>query len=207
MILSFTIGGMTNRNESGQWEYRVPQNEACFCGPAVAVSLLRFSVGMEVSQEEVIEAAGLTLEEVGRKEKDVGGVSPDRLKRAMEKLAPSVVVLAKLEAGLDDLRTATDAGFPVIVVWQTTDEDNVAPPPDDEDWGHYSIVVEVEDKYVYISDPSGDQEKIREIKKSFFEERWWDRNEGVDYPQLMMVVVLDGKSLNIPGLNCDILKS
>lgn len=198
---------MANWKENRSWEYRVALDEAGFCGAAVAASLVRFWTGNKVAQREIIEAAGLTVEEVCREEKDVGGIDPGRLKTAMENLAPSCRVMAKLRSKIGDLKEATDNGYPVIVAWQTTDEDNVAPPPDNEDWGHYSIVVRVSERRVYISDPSGDQEKVRRIKRPFFAKRWWDRNEGVEYQQLMMVMVPKERNLDIPGLNCDILKS
>ncbi len=182
---------MKGLNEDGRWEYRVQLKGASFCGPAVVVSVLRFWGNGQVSQDDVVTAAGLTTEEICREGKDVGGIPPDKMITAIRGLAPDLRVWSKLGATIDDLRQVTEAGYPAIVAWQTTDEDNVVPPPSGEDEGHYSIVTGVDEENVYISDPSSGQEKIRGIKRQFFESRWWDKNEGIEYQKLMIVVEPD----------------
>src|SRR5215216_1129017 len=107
-----------------RWIEQITENH---CGPAVIQMLLE-NIGVEVTQEEITEAAGAmrTIE--------THGTRVDQLAKAVHQFAPEARLWYKEKASTDDLEYILDiCKFPVAVEWQGLfgDEDE-----DDEDYGH-----------------------------------------------------------------------
>src|SRR5919106_6617700 len=114
---------------------RIQQISENHCGPAVLQMLLE-NIGVNVSQEEITEAAGAihTIE--------THGTRVDQLAKAVQELAPIAKLWFKEKASPDDLEYVLDTcKFPVGVEWQGLFEDMDG---DDEDYGHYSIISHID---------------------------------------------------------------
>lgn len=86
------------------------------------------------------------------------------------------------DAELDDLQRYLDLGLPVIVNWWSTDE------------GHFSVVVGIDDKYVYMVDPEKDAPYSRMLLDDF-SRNWFDfkEPEQTDLTRRRLVVVAPSK--------------
>lgn len=163
---------------------RFTQISESHCGPAV-IQMLLANLGIEVTQEQVAEAAGV------RDIIEMNGTRVDQLAEAVQKLAPGVSFWHKDHASLDELvRLVDEFHYPVGIEWQGVFEDGYEIPfdfTDDETgegiYGHYSIVTQVNQKagLIMIADPYKDyrlQDRIFSFKT--FENRWYDFNEVPD---------------------------
>ena len=153
---------------------RIEQITENHCGPAVLQMLLE-NIGVEVTQEEITEAAGATHTI------DSHGTRVDQLAKAVHQFAPDAKLWYKEHASPEDLEYVLDeCKFPVAVEWQGLfdDEDD-----DDEDYGHYSIISDIDNAKdeLIIVDPYKDFiDQNRILKMSLFLKRWWDFNEVKD---------------------------
>lgn len=154
-----------------RWIQQITENH---CGPAVTQMLLE-NIGVNVSQEEITEAAGATHTI------ETHGTRVDQLAKAVHILAPSAKLWFKEHASIDDLEyVLNERRFPVGVEWQGLfdDEDD-----DDEDYGHYSVVANIDkakDELIIVDPYKDFVDQNRIIKISTFEKRWWDYNEVKD---------------------------
>ncbi len=154
-----------------RWIQQITENH---CGPAVLEMLLG-NIGVNVSQQEITEAAGATHTI------EAFGTRVDQLAKAVQQLVPIARLWFKEHASLDDVMyVLEEAKYPVGVEWQGLFEDM---DDDDEDYGHYSIVAHVDkarDELIVV-DPYKDYvDQNRIIKISTFLQRWWDFNEVKD---------------------------
>ena len=144
------------------------------CGPAVLQMLLE-NIGVNVTQEEITEAAGAarTIE--------THGTRVDQLAKAVRELAPIAKLWYKEKANPDDLEYVLDeCKFPVGVEWQGLFDDM---DDDDEDYGHYSIIAnidKVKDEIIVVDPYKDFVDQNRIVKMSLFLSRWWDFNEVKD---------------------------
>jgi hypothetical protein len=167
------------------------------CGPAV-IQMLLSNAGVDVTQEAVAEAGGATSLIA------LSGMRVDQLALGVSRLAPGLVFYYKDHATIDELvRIVVDYRTPVGVEWQGLfeDEDAVESPPaevvpqasisllpvdsesEDEDYGHYSLVVRAyrRRREVVIADPYKDYfSQARVFSFDWFESRWYDYNEAPD---------------------------
>ena len=154
-----------------RWIQQITENH---CGPAVTEMLLE-NIGVNVSQQEITEAAGATHTI------ETHGTRVDQLAKAVQQLVPIARLWYKEKATLDDiLYVLEQAKYPVGVEWQGLFEDM---DDDDEDYGHYSIVAHIDKGKgeLIVVDPYKDYiDQNRIIKISTFLERWWDFNEVKD---------------------------
>jgi len=153
------------------------------CGPAV-IQMLLANLGIEVSQEAIAEAAGVTATI------DEHGTRFDQLAQSVHKLAPDVQFWVKDHADISELvAILNEREYPVGVEWQglfeTMDEIMEDDDTEDEetDYGHYSIVsyIDPDNRQLIIVDPYKDfinQDRIFPIR--VFRRRWWDTNEIID---------------------------
>lgn len=154
-----------------RWIQQITENH---CGPAVTQMLLE-NIGVNVSQEEITEAAGVTHTIESH------GTRVDQLAKAVHVLAPTAKLWYKEHASFDDLEyVLNEKRFPVGVEWQGLfdDEDD-----DDEDYGHYSIVANIDkakDELIIVDPYKDFVDQNRIIRISTFEKRWWDYNEVKD---------------------------
>lgn len=163
--------------------HRVQQISESHCGPAVLTMLLE-AIGVEIDQDEVRVAAQVSQEQL-----DVHGMRIDQIALACSKLAPHVNFWYKFGSSLDDIRYILSKGYPVAVEWQglfydsEEEEAEDIDDDDDDDFGHYSIVVTVDDTAdsLIIVDPYKDFiDQNRIVHIPVFMNRWWDTNEVED---------------------------
>jgi ABC-type bacteriocin/lantibiotic exporter with double-glycine peptidase domain len=154
-----------------RWIQQITENH---CGPAVLEMLLG-NIGVEVSQQEITDAAGATHTI------ETHGTRVDQLAKAVQQLVPIAKLWFKEKASLDDIfYVLEEAKYPVGVEWQGLFEDM---DDDDEDYGHYSIVAHIDKARgeLIVVDPYKDYvDQNRIIKINTFQERWWDFNEVKD---------------------------
>ena len=150
---------------------RIQQITENHCGPAVTQMLLE-NIGVNVSQEEITEAAGAT------RTIETHGTRVDQLAKAVHELAPIAKLWYKEHASLDDLQYVLDeCKYPVGVEWQGLFEDM---DDDDDDYGHYSIVAHIDqakDELIVVDPYKDFVEQSRIVRLSLFQSRWWDFNE------------------------------
>jgi len=153
---------------------RIQQITENHCGPAVLQMLLE-NVGVNISQEEITEAASATHTI------ETHGTRVDQLAKAVHELAPIAKLWFKEKASVEDLEYVLDeCKFPVGVEWQGLFEDM---DDDDEDYGHYSILAHIDrvKDEIIVVDPYKDfVDQSRIVKMSLFLNRWWDFNEVKD---------------------------
>ena len=154
---------------------RIQQITENHCGPAVTQMLLE-NIGVNVSQEEITEAAGATHTI------ETHGTRVDQLAKAVHELAPIAKLWYKEKASVEDLEyVLNECKFPVGVEWQGLFEDM---DDDDEDYGHYSIIAHIDTvkDEIIVVDPYKDfVDQSRIVKMSLFLNRWWDFNEVKDF--------------------------
>lgn len=150
---------------------RIEQITENHCGPAVLQMLLE-NIGINVAQEEITEAAGATHTI------ETHGTRVDQLAKAVQQLAPIAKLWYKENATEVNLEYVLDTcKYPVGVEWQGLfdDEDD-----DDEDYGHYSIVANIDrtkDELIIVDPYKDFVDQNRIIRMSTFLSRWWDFNE------------------------------
>ena len=153
---------------------RIEQITENHCGPAVTQMLLE-NIGVNVSQEEITEAAGATHTI------ETHGTRVDQLAKAVQQLAPIAKLWYKEHASLEDLEYVLEEWkFPVGVEWQGLFEDMDG---DDEDYGHYSIIAHIDqskDELIVVDPYKEFVDQSRIVKMSLFLGRWWDFNEVKD---------------------------
>lgn len=153
---------------------RIQQITENHCGPAVIQMLLE-NIGVNVSQEEITEAAGAT------RTIETHGTRIDQLAKAVHELAPIAKLWYKEHASVEDLEYVLDeCKYPVGVEWQGLFEDM---DDDDDDYGHYSIVAhidKVKDEIIVVDPYKDFVDQSRIVKMSLFVNRWWDFNEVKD---------------------------
>jgi len=155
---------------------RVQQKEA-HCGPASIEMLFSF-YGLNVTQEEVVAAVGLT-ETIVRD----GGTRIDQLAQAVRVLHPEYALLARYNCSLRDMKHILEEfQIPVGVEWRGL---FLEPNQTYVEKGHYSVITLLDDLrgVIYIADP--EQKNVLtpngEISMVEFEQRWWEIN---DVPRL-----------------------
>lgn len=150
---------------------RIEQITENHCGPAVLQMLLE-NIGINAAQEEITEAAGATYTI------ETHGTRVDQLAKAVQQLAPIAKLWYKENATEVNLEYVLDTcKYPVGVEWQGLfdDEDD-----DDEDYGHYSIVANIDrtkDELIIVDPYKDFVDQNRIIRMSTFLSRWWDFNE------------------------------
>ena len=141
---------------------RIEQITENHCGPAVIQMLLE-NIGVNVTQEDVTEAAGATRTIATH------GTRVDQLAKAVHQLAPGAKLWYKERASLDNLEYVLDeCKYPVGVEWQGLFDDPV--DEDDDDYGHYSVISHIDkakDELIVV-DPYKDfvdQDRILKIRR------------------------------------------
>lgn len=131
---------------------------ADMCGPA-SLKIVTDYYGVNKSEKELAELCNLV---------PGLGVDDKSIANAAEKLGFKVEI--KNEASFEDLENWLKKGVPVIVDWftrgrQDYDDSEVAD-------GHYSVVIGLDDEYIYLQDPETGGE--RKIDREDFMKVWFD---------------------------------
>ncbi|MSU54295.1 MAG: hypothetical protein EXS48_00445 [Candidatus Staskawiczbacteria bacterium] len=128
------------------------------CGPA-SLKMVFDYYGIEKSEEEIAKLAGTT---------DDLGTDDQGIKKAAEELGFTVEI--KNESSFEDIQVYLSKKTPVIVNWFTRgriDYDDSQVPD-----GHYSVVVGLDDEFIYLQDP--EIGKLRKIERDDFMKVWFD---------------------------------
>ncbi len=151
-----------------------PFQEALFksmCGPA-SLKMVFDYYGIDRSEENIAEMAG-TTEDLGTDEEGI--------KKATERLGFKVEI--KNNSTFEDIRNWLNKKTPVIVNWFTRgriDYDDSQVPD-----GHYSVVVGLDDGFIYLQDP--EIGKLRQIERNDFMRVWFDfRGEYIKPEELII---------------------
>ncbi len=131
---------------------------AGYCGPAVLKMTLEY-YGIEKAEEELATLAG-TNEETGTDDK--------ALQRVLESFGLKVTI--KNEASFEDIQSWLDKEVPVIVDWFTRGRADY--PDSAVADGHYSIVVGLDDGFIYLQDP--EIGSLRKLARNDFMKVWFD---------------------------------
>jgi predicted double-glycine peptidase len=129
-----------------------------YCGPASLKILLSY-YGINKTEKELAKITGWS------RELGVGGKG---IKSAAKQLGFKVKI--KRNSNLKDIEEWLEKGVPVIVDWFTRggedyDNSNIAV-------GHYSVVMGLDDKYIYLQDP--EIGKMRRLEREDFMTVWFD---------------------------------
>ncbi len=128
------------------------------CGPA-SLKMIFDYYGIEKSETEIAKLCGAT-EDLGTDDKGI--------KQAAESLGFKVEI--NNNSMFEDIQYWLNKKVPIILNWFTRgradyDDSQVAD-------GHYSVVVGLDDKYIYIQDP--EIGKLRKIDRDDFMKVWFD---------------------------------
>ena len=118
------------------------------CGPASLKMVLEYW-DISVSEKEIAQKAGSSKEK---------GTGKEGLVRAAKHFGLNA--FAREKSSLGDLGRFIKKGIPVIVDWFSEDE------------GHYSVVVDINEKKIVLMDPS--LKKAREFLLHNFQRVWFD---------------------------------
>lgn len=159
---------------------RVPlfKQSKSFCGPASLRMVLAY-YGLRVSERKLALLSGATR---------AGGVEGEGLLAAAKRLGFSGKIIDK--ASMEMIRTYIEKNVPVIVSWFSVNE------------GHYSVVVGIDKKYIYLVDP--EYGKIIRFLITNFLKVWFDididkRTLEVEVYVRSMLVVWPRDNFNAPA--------
>lgn len=128
------------------------------CGPASVKMVLAYW-GVNKTEEELAQLCGT--------DRDLG-TTDEGIKKAAEQLGFTAEI--HNNSSFDDIQTWLDKKIPAIVNWFTrgrTDYDESEVPD-----GHLSVVVGLDDKYIYLQDP--EIGKLRTLDRDDFLRVWFD---------------------------------
>ncbi len=129
-----------------------------YCGPATLKMVLDY-YDVQKTEEELAALLHVDTEI---------GTSDQEIKQVAEQLGFQVEI--KNFSSFEDIQKWLDKKTPVIVDWFTKgrsdyEEDSVAD-------GHYSVVVGLDDQYIYLQDP--EVGRLRKISRDDFMSVWFD---------------------------------
>ncbi len=128
------------------------------CGPASLKMVLDY-YGVEKSEKELALLCDSSPEL---------GTSAEKIKSAAEELEFKAEI--KENSNFEDIQKWLDKKVPAIVDWFTRGGDNYT--DSDIADGHYSVVVGLDEKVIYLQDP--EIGRLRKIKKDDFMKVWFD---------------------------------
>lgn len=131
---------------------------ASMCGPASLKIVLSY-YGVEKTEEE--------LAVLCEKDDDLG-TDDQSLKKAAEQLGFKVEI--HNESTFEDIEEWLDRKVPVIVNWFTRGRTDYT--DSDVSDGHYSVVMGLDDEYIYLQDP--ETGSMRELERDNFMTVWFD---------------------------------
>lgn len=129
-----------------------------YCGPAVLKMVLDF-YGVDNGEAELAELLHC--------DPDLG-VDEKSIKEVVYSLGFKVEV--KNFSSFEDIKTWLEKGIPVIVDWFTRGRSDY--PDSTVADGHYSVVVDLDEEYIYLQDP--EIGGLRKISKEDFIRVWFD---------------------------------
>lgn len=129
-----------------------------YCGPASLKMVLDY-YGIKKSETVLARLC---------KTDKTNGVKAEDIKRVAESFGLKAVI--KNNSGFSDIQKYLKKGVPVIVDWFTRGRNDY--PESEVADGHYSVVVGLDKKHIYLEDP--EIGKTRRIKRDDFLKVWFD---------------------------------
>jgi len=145
-------------------EYR--QQTKWTCGPGALKIMLDY-FGRNISEKELIKLTGCN-EKIG--------TPPDKLCSALQSLGYRT--FQQMNASISDVENFLKAGLPVIVAYQSLDDQpyGTVPEPDqDKRYGHYAVIMGSNKTHFFLSNPEKDS-AYDPIHKNVFLKLWWDKD-------------------------------
>lgn len=143
-----------------------------YCGPAVLKMVLRY-YGIEKSEKELAKLASATKS---------GGTDDKAIARVLKKFGLKTKI--KNNGNFPDIKIYLDKNMPVIVDWFTRGRRDY--PDSAVADGHYSIVVGLDRKFIYLQDP--EIGKMRKLARDDFLRVWFDYSgEFLKSPKQMII--------------------
>lgn len=139
------------------------QSDDSLCGPASLKMVLDYH-GIDVTEEELAVAMNHTY---------ASGCTNEDIARAAR--AYGMLSMSTEYATFKDLEWSLNKGYPVIIDWFCGDI------PD----GHASVVVGLDDMYIYIQDPL--YEEVRTLTREDFYRVWFDFRETPISPDNLVI--------------------
>lgn len=128
------------------------------CGPA-SLKMVFDYYGVEKTESEIAKMCG-TTKELGTNDKSI--------KRVAETLGFKVKI--KNNSTFEDIQYWLDKKVPIVVDWFTRGTSDYT--DSDIADGHYSVVVGLDNKFIYLQDP--ELGKMRKLKREDFMVVWFD---------------------------------
>lgn len=141
------------------------------CGPASLKMVFNY-YGYDKSEKDIAEMCGTT---------DDLGTDADGIQKAAQSIGLKAMIYDN--SSLGDIQKWLDKKVPVIVNWFTRgradyEDSEVAD-------GHYSVVVGLDDEFIYIQDP--EVGKLRKIGRNDFMKVWFDfKGKYIDSNELVV---------------------
>lgn len=143
-----------------------------YCGSAILKMVLKY-YGIEKSENELAKLAGVTKN---------GGTDDKTLVLVFKKFGLKTKI--KNKASFSDIKKYLDKGTPAIVDWFTKGRKDY--PVSSVADGHYSVVVGLDKKFIYLQDP--EIGKMRKLAKDDFLRVWFDyTGEFLHSPKQMII--------------------
>lgn len=155
----------------------VRQSNTYSCGAACLMSILAYYNKFDGNESELAKKL---------KTNSRDGTSPENIMKTAKQFGLNTYI--KENCTIDDLKKFVSDKVPVILSYQAWSKDKLEPWSKEEDDGHYSVLIGVDNKNIYINDPSLINKKGF-IPIQEFTERWHD--EG--YKNMCIVVQGDKK--------------
>ncbi len=143
-----------------------------YCGPAVLKMVLKY-YGVEKSEKELAKLTSTT---------QVGWTDDKALVKVLKKFGLKAKI--KNNGSFSDIKKNLEKEIPVIVDWFTKGRKDY--PETTVADGHYSIVVGLDKKFIYLQDP--EIGKLRKLAKDDFLRVWFDYvGEFLSSPKQMII--------------------
>jgi predicted double-glycine peptidase len=169
------IAPMTEESESNKnfiGIENVRQSNAYSCGAACLMQILSYYNKFDGNESELSKEL---------KTNHQSGTSPENIVKIANKYGLESFV--KENCTIQDLKGFVASKTPVILSYQAWSDDDREPWSEEQDDGHYSVLIGIDDKNIYINDPSLLNKKGY-LPIEEFKERWHD--EG--YKNMCIVV-------------------
>ena len=128
------------------------------CGPASLKMVFDYYC-YDKSEKDIAEMCGTT---------DELGTTAEGIQSAAQSIGLKAMIYDN--SSLEDVQKWLDKKVPVIVNWFT--RGRIDYPEEDVPDGHYSVVVGLDDEFIYLQDP--EIGKMRKIKRYDFMRVWFD---------------------------------
>lgn len=142
-------------------KFKIFKQTLGFCGPTCVRMILNY-YGIKKSEDELAKIIGATKKD---------GCTPEQIILGMKKLGIKVTYGKNFNLG--KLQNLLMKNVPVIIYWNP------------RGYGHYSVVVGVDEEFVRIADPK--MSKIINFKRNDFLKKWHDIDNKNDKREVIII--------------------